>query len=73
MTSGKTQVAVEFGMRGAVWKLKLREPPSALKPAATARASRRVDLPLPFSPTMKVTARWSGSVSSVRTAGRLNG
>jgi hypothetical protein len=36
-------------------KLKFRDPPSALKPQATARASIRVDLPEPFSPIRKVT------------------
>src|SRR5688572_12325862 len=56
-----------------VAKLKLRLPPSALRPAATAIASISVDLPLPFSPTRNVTFGCSASVSSCRTAGRLNG
>jgi hypothetical protein len=38
-----------------VEKEKSREPPSALKPYATAIASRIVDLPVPFSPTRNVT------------------
>ena len=38
-----------------VEKLKLREPPSALRPTEPARASSKVDLPLPFSPTKNVT------------------
>ena len=38
-----------------VEKSKFRVPPSALKPQATATASSRVDLPVPFSPTRKVT------------------
>jgi len=37
-----------------VAKLKFWLPPSALKRAATAMASIRVDLPLPFSPTKKL-------------------
>ena len=36
-------------------KLKFLLPPSALKPAATAMASTRVDFPLPFSPIKNVT------------------
>ena len=43
---------------------------SARTPAATAMASRIVDLPLPFSPTRKVTFGWiSTSPSRLRTAG----
>jgi len=38
-----------------VVKLKFLVPPSALNPYATAIASRIVDLPVPFSPTIKVT------------------
>ena len=38
-----------------VLKLKFALPPSALNPAATAIASTSVELPLPFSPTKKVT------------------
>src|SRR4051794_33304673 len=57
--------------RGA--KLKFRLPPSGFSPQATATASRRVDLPEPFSPTRKVTFGWNGRVVSPRTAGRLYG
>jgi hypothetical protein len=50
-------------------------PPSGLNPAATAIASTSVDLPLPFSPTRKVTAGSSSSAApaSARTAGMENG
>ena len=56
-----------------VAKLKLRLPPSALKPQASASASIRVDLPDPFSPTRKVTLGWNTNSSKWRTAGRLKG
>lgn len=36
-------------------KEKFRVPPSGLKPQATAIPSSKVDFPLPFSPTKKVT------------------
>jgi hypothetical protein len=52
-----------------VEKWKSRLPPSALKPTATAMASIRVDLPLPFSPTRKVTCGCRARVSSFATAG----
>ena len=38
-----------------VEKEKFRVPPSGLKPQATAIPSSKVDFPLPFSPTKKVT------------------
>src|SRR5881394_139566 len=41
--------------------------------AAAAMPSRRVDLPEPFSPTKKVTGRWSDRESSVRIAGTVKG
>src|SRR3569833_3435108 len=47
-------------------------PPSGLKHQATTRASIRVDLPLPFSPTRKVTAVCSSRVSRWRTTGNEN-
>jgi len=56
-----------------VAKRKLRLPPSALKPIATAIASSRVDLPEPFSPTKKVTCGCRGNRPSARTTGRENG
>ena len=46
-----------------VVKLKLRLPPSGLRPDATATASSSVDLPEPFSPTRNVTLGWKGSTS----------
>ena len=46
-----------------VSKRRLRLPPSALKPAATASASISVDLPEPLSPTSTVTAPKAGSSS----------
>ena len=54
-----------------VEKVKFFVPPSALKPYATAIASRSVDLPVPFSPTKKVTGGFelytaSGKVSDYR-------
>jgi len=49
------------------------EPPSALKPSDTASASSSVLLPLPFSPTKKVTDGCSFSPCSPRTAGREKG
>src|SRR4051794_16432976 len=42
-------------------------------PAAAAIPSRIVDFPDPFSPTRKVTAAFTESVSSSRTIGTLNG
>ncbi|GHE90738.1 hypothetical protein GCM10017786_23800 [Amycolatopsis deserti] len=59
-----------------VAKSKFRLPPSGLKPAATASASTRVDLPLPFSPTRKVTPGASGRPperARCDTTGRVNG
>ena len=50
-------------------KRKLRDPPSGLKPQATAMASSRVDLPLPFSPTKKVTGRVNSRRLSLAIAG----
>ena len=44
-------------------------PPSGLKPAAIAIASMTVDLPLPFSPTKKVTLGCSSKVERSRKAG----
>lgn len=48
---------------------KFREPPSGLKPQATAMASSSVDFPLPFSPTKKVTGQRNSSRFSAATAG----
>ncbi|PZP61059.1 MAG: hypothetical protein DI597_10815 [Pseudoxanthomonas spadix] len=45
-------------------KPKFLVPPSALKPRATAIATNGVDLPLPFSPTMKVSAGWKARRAS---------
>ncbi len=45
-----------------VEKEKSRDPPSASKPMATAMASRMVDLPVPFSPTKKVTGELKSTV-----------
>src|ERR1051325_10494548 len=53
--------------------LKFFEPPSALKPQATAMASSSVDLPEPFSPTKNVTAGCSSRVSNGRTAANEKG
>jgi hypothetical protein len=50
-------------------KRKFFVPPSGLNPAATAIASRRVDLPVPFSPTKKVTLECSAKVERSRRAG----
>ena len=50
-----------------------RDPPSGLKPQAMASASISVDLPEPFSPTMKVTRGWNFRLRVLRTTGRLNG
>ncbi len=47
-TSRRSWCSVDSDRR--VEKLKFRLPPSALKPAATAMPSMRVDFPLPFSP-----------------------
>jgi len=49
------------------------DPPSGLKPQATASASIRVDLPEPFSPTRKVTRGWKSMRSVLFTTGRLKG
>jgi len=56
-----------------VEKLKFRDPPSALNPRATDTASRSVDLPVPFSPTRKVTSGSNWSSSRWRTAGIVKG
>jgi hypothetical protein len=56
-----------------VSKLKFLVPPSGLNPQLVAIASRSVDLPLPFSPTMKVTLGCSFRVPSSFTAGSENG
>jgi hypothetical protein len=56
-----------------VTKLKLRLPPSGLRPQATAMASSRVDLPEPFSPMRKVTAGAKSMVSRCRTAASEKG
>jgi len=53
--------------------LRARVPLSMPKPSASAIASRMVDLPLPFSPTKKVTSAWNSIDCSSRTAGMLNG
>ncbi len=58
---------------GVVEKRMFWLPPSALKPSAIARASTRVDLPLPFSPTKNVILGWRASVASLFTAGIENG
>jgi hypothetical protein len=58
---------------GRVEKWKFFEPPSALKPHATAIASRRVDLPVPFSPMMNVTLGWNLIFFSSRMAGNEKG
>jgi hypothetical protein len=47
--------------------------PQRLNPQLVAIASSRVDLPLPFSPTMKVTLGCSFRVPSSFTAGSENG
>ena len=52
-----------------VEKAKFREPPSGLKPRARATASSKVDLPLPFSPTKKVTGWCSSNRPSPAMAG----
>ncbi|MNI62704.1 hypothetical protein D3C73_1180350 [compost metagenome] len=52
---------------------KFSVPPSGLKPHAAAIPSRSVDLPLPFSPTRKVTGWLNSSRLIVFTAGRCNG
>ena len=55
-----------------VEKEKFLEPPSGLKPQATATASSRVDFPVPFSPTRKATSlekRSRPPFASQRTAG----
>src|ERR1700733_4606532 len=48
-------------------------PPSAPKPALSAIASRIVDLPLPFSPTKKVTALGNSISSSCFIIGKEKG
>jgi hypothetical protein len=58
---------------GRVQKRKFFEPPSGLKPQATAIASSRVDLPQPFSPIRKVTRGWRSSTSKCRTADKEKG
>ena len=45
-------------------------PPWGLNPEAIARASRSVDLPDPFSPTMKVTSAAGRSAARSWIAGR---
>lgn len=55
---------------------KFWDPPSGLNPAATAIASMRVDLPVPFSPTKNVTPDATASPpdrSRQATAGKVNG
>jgi hypothetical protein len=55
---------------------KLTEPPSGLKPAATAIASISVDLPVPLSPVTNVTAgsrRSRPTARSAATTGRAYG
>ncbi len=54
-TTRKGQMPVQSEWVALVEKLKLQVPPSALKPYATAIASSRVDFPVPFLPTKKVT------------------
>jgi hypothetical protein len=48
-------------------------PPTVIEPAPAAIASRIVDLPVPFSPTKKVTGDRNSISSNVRTTGRSNG
>ena len=55
--NGKRYILKEFNSNkpvSLVEKEKFFVPPSALKPYATAIASSKVDLPVPFSPTKKV-------------------
>lgn len=67
------QIFMQFRMCFPGGKHKFFVLPSALKPAATAIASNRVDLPDPFSPTKKVTSDEKiipPFSASFRTAGR---
>ncbi|MNO58989.1 hypothetical protein D3C76_495650 [compost metagenome] len=52
-------------------KLKFLVPPSALKPLLTAIASSKVDFPLPFSPTKKVTLLDKAKLSKLLTTGKF--
>jgi len=52
--------------------LRVRPPPETGRRHSAARASMIVDLPVPFSPTKKVTGE-ANSISRPRTMGRLNG
>ena len=54
-------------------KLKLRLPPSGLRPEATAIASSNVDFPEPFSPITNVTGCSNRNSSSCPIAGMVNG
>ncbi|HEX2700137.1 MAG TPA: hypothetical protein VHM89_08050 [Acidimicrobiales bacterium] len=58
---------------GRVAKARLRLPPPGFTPALTATASTRVDFPVPFSPTKKVTVGPMSSWSRDATAGMENG
>ena len=66
-----------FDLKGPEWESRVENrcslpPPSALKPMATAMASRIVDFPVPFSPTKIVTGLENAilpSRISCRTAG----
>ncbi len=48
-------------------------PPTTIEPAAAAIASRMVDLPVPFSPTKKITGAGKVNSPRPRTRGRSNG
>ncbi len=52
-------------------KQKFLVPPSALNPLLTAIASNNVDLPLPFSPTKKLTLLDKANLSKLLTTGNL--
>ena len=73
-TEIKASGSIVMGILGG--EKKSLEPPSPLKPIATAMASISVDFPVPFSPTKNVTgfSRFRlPSFSKCRTAGILNG
>ncbi len=73
-TNRKYWPSVEWDAR--VENRKDRDPPSGLKPAATATASTSVDFPDPFSPTRNVVPGGKSSPPAARspvTSGRSNG